>query len=79
MEMRRCGCFGCEEPDRRKAESKASPNSHPFVTEVNELMAICDAMEVSLTAATTAGPRLLEATLAEAIAPATVHELKAAE
>ena len=62
MGTKRCGCFGCEEPDRRKAESKASPNSHPVVTKVNELMALCDAMEASLTAATTAGTLLLEAT-----------------
>jgi type I restriction enzyme S subunit len=52
---------------------------HRIVVKVNELMALCDALEASLAAATTARTRLLEATLAEALAPSTAHELEAAE
>lgn len=43
---------------------------HRIVAKVNELMSLCDALEASLAAATTARTRLLEATLAEALAPA---------
>lgn len=40
-----------------------------IVAKVNELMALCDALESSLTAASTARARLLEATLQAALAP----------
>ena len=50
-----------------------------IVAKVNELMSLCDALEASLTAATTGRTRLLEATLAEALAHATAQELEAAE
>jgi type I restriction enzyme S subunit len=43
---------------------------HRIVAKVDELMALCDALEESLAAATTARTRLLDATLAEALAPA---------
>ncbi|HEV7457316.1 MAG TPA: restriction endonuclease subunit S [Roseococcus sp.] len=43
---------------------------HRIVTKVNALLALCDALEASLADATTARTRLLEATLAEALAPA---------
>lgn len=56
-----------------------SPNSTSVVTKVNELMALCDALEASLAAATMARERLLEATLAEALAPAVAREMEAAE
>lgn len=52
---------------------------HRIVAKVNELMALCDALEASVAAATTARTRLLEATLAEALVPATAQELEAAE
>lgn len=52
---------------------------HRIVAKVNELMALCDALEASLAAATTARTRLLEATLAEALVPAAAQELEAAE
>jgi len=42
---------------------------HRIVAKVNELMALCDALEASIAAATTARTRLLEAALAEALAP----------
>jgi type I restriction enzyme S subunit len=41
-----------------------------IVVKVNELVALCDALEASLAAATTARTRLLEATLVEALSPA---------
>ena len=40
-----------------------------IVAKVNELMALCDQLEASLTAASTARARLLEATLQAALAP----------
>lgn len=43
---------------------------HRIVAKVNELMALCDALAKSLDDATTARTRLLDATLAEALAPA---------
>ncbi len=43
---------------------------HRIVAKVNELMALCDALEKGLIAATTARTRLLDATLAEALSPA---------
>ena len=43
---------------------------HRIVAKMNELMSLCDALEASLAAATTARTRLLDATLAEALAPA---------
>lgn len=50
---------------------------HRIVAKVNALMALCDALEQSLTAATTARTRLLEATLAEALAPASLRAMDA--
>lgn len=50
-----------------------------IVTKVNELMVLCDALEASLATITTARTRLLESSLAEALAPATARELEAAE
>jgi type I restriction enzyme S subunit len=52
---------------------------HRIVAKVNELMALCDALEASLTAVTTGRTHLLEATLREALQPAEVPVLKAAE
>jgi type I restriction enzyme S subunit len=48
------------------------------VAKVNELMALCDGLEVSLTAADTTRRRLLEALLHEALEPA-ADALEAAE
>ncbi|MEO3475967.1 restriction endonuclease subunit S [Roseomonas sp. CAU 1739] len=52
---------------------------HRIVAKVNELMALCDALEASLAAATAARTRLLQATLAEALMPAEGREMEAAE
>lgn len=50
-----------------------------IVAKVNELMELCDALEASLAAASTARTRLFAATLAEALAPAHEQVLEAAE
>jgi type I restriction enzyme, S subunit len=52
---------------------------HRIVAKVDELMALCDRLEASLTTAYEGGRRLLEALLAEAIAPVDERELVAAE
>jgi type I restriction enzyme, S subunit len=52
---------------------------HRIVAKVDELMALCDRLEASLTAATDTRRRLLDALLAEALAPAEERELEAAE
>jgi type I restriction enzyme S subunit len=44
-----------------------------------ELMALCDRLEASLTAADATRRRLLDALLAKALAPVTGHERAAAE
>jgi type I restriction enzyme, S subunit len=52
---------------------------HRIVAKVDKLMALCDRLEVSLTAADGARRRLLEALLMEALAPDDERELEAAE
>jgi type I restriction enzyme S subunit len=52
---------------------------HRIVAEVDALMALCDRLEASLTAAATTRRRLLDAFLAGALAPAEDRELEAAE
>lgn len=58
--------------DFRRMALPAPPLAEPhrIVAKVDELMALCDALEASLVAATIARTRLLDATLAEALAPA---------
>lgn len=51
---------------------------HRIVAKVDELMALCDRLEASLVAADETRHRLLEALLAEALAPNEVCELEAA-
>lgn len=50
-----------------------------IVAKVDALMALCDRLEASLTATTATRRRLLDALLAEALAPAEDRELEAAE
>jgi type I restriction enzyme S subunit len=50
-----------------------------IVAKVDELMALCDPLEASLTVADETRRRLLEALLAEALAPEEERELQAAE
>jgi type I restriction enzyme, S subunit len=52
---------------------------HRIVAKVDELMALCDRLEASLTATAATRRRLLDALLAEALAPAEDRELEAAE
>jgi type I restriction enzyme S subunit len=52
---------------------------HRIVAKVDELMALCDRLEASLTATASTRRRLLDALLAEALAPAKDRELEAAE
>ena len=52
---------------------------HRIVVEVNELMALCDRVEASLDDATTTRRCLLDALLAEALAPTEVRDREAAE
>ena len=52
---------------------------HRIVAKVDELMALCDRLEVSLSATSDTRRRLLDALLAEALAPAEALELVAAE
>ena len=52
---------------------------HRIVAKVDALMALCDRLEASLTAADETRCRLLEALLAEALAPGDERELEAAE
>jgi type I restriction enzyme S subunit len=50
-----------------------------IVAKIDELMALCDRLEASLTTAAGTGRRLLDALIAEALEPAEVPELEAAE
>ena len=52
---------------------------HRIVAKVDALMALCDRLEASLATAADTRRRLLEALLAEALAPADARELEAAE
>jgi type I restriction enzyme, S subunit len=52
---------------------------HRIVAKVDELMALCDRLEASLTATAATRRRLLDALLAEALEPSAQHELEAAE
>ena len=52
---------------------------HRIVAKVDALMALCDRLEASLTATAATRRRLLDALLAEALAPDEERELEAAE
>jgi type I restriction enzyme S subunit len=52
---------------------------HRIVAKVDELMALCDRLEASLTTSDQTRTRLLEATLTEALAPASASEMEAVE
>ena len=52
---------------------------HRIVAKVDALMALCDGLEASLTATAATRRRLLDALLAEALAPADAREMEAAE
>jgi type I restriction enzyme S subunit len=50
-----------------------------IVAKVDELMAVCDRLDARLTATAATRRRLLDALLAEALAPAVAREMEAAE
>ena len=52
---------------------------HRIVAKVDELMVLCDQLEASLTTADATRQRLLEALLVEALEPAAIPEMEAAE
>jgi type I restriction enzyme S subunit len=52
---------------------------HRIVAKVNQLIALCDRLEASLTAADSTRRHLLEALLAEALSPALTIDREAAE
>ena len=52
---------------------------HRIVAKVDALMALCDRLEASLSATAATRRRLLDALLAEALAPAEDREMEAAE
>jgi type I restriction enzyme S subunit len=52
---------------------------HGIVAKVDELMTLCDRLEASLTTSDQTRTRLLEATLTEALAPASASEMEAVE
>ena len=52
---------------------------HRIVAKVDELMALCDRLEASLTATAATRRRLLDALLAEALAPVDARDMEAAE
>ena len=55
------------------------PEQHRIVSKVEELMALCDRLEASLTTADETRRRLLVALLAEALSPALTIDREAAE
>jgi type I restriction enzyme, S subunit len=74
------------QPNMSLADAKEFPvpvpplsEQHRIVAKVDALMALCDRLELSLTASAATRRRLLDALLAEALAPAEDRELEAAE
>ena len=67
--------------DLRKSPLPLPPlaEQHRIVAKVDALMALCDRLEASLAATAATRRRLLDALLAEALAPAEDRELAAAE
>jgi type I restriction enzyme, S subunit len=55
------------------------PEQHRIVAKVDALMALCDRLEANLTATAATRRRLLDALLAEALAPAADSQQEAAE
>lgn len=78
------GGVGLQHITKGKLEALVIPlpplaEQHRIVAKVDALMTLCDRLEASLTAAAAIRRRLLEALLAEALAPVEELELKAAE
>lgn len=73
------GHFAMSDYERRVFPLPPLAEQHRIVDKVNELMALCDRLEASLTTGAATRSRLLESLLAEALEPALVQELQAAE
>ena len=67
------------EPEANSGSDSSPAEQHRIVTKVDEFMALCDRLEVILTATAATRRCLLEALLAEALAPGEERELEAAE
>mgnify|MGYP001043160116 CR=1 FL=1 len=77
---------GTAQPKMNQAKMNSIPvalpplaEQHRIVAKIDALMALCDRLEASLTATAATRRRLLDALLAEALAPADDRELEAAE
>jgi type I restriction enzyme S subunit len=66
-------------PQYRGKVIPALAEQHRIVARVDDLMALCHRLEANLTTADEACRRLLEALLAEALAPVAVSEMEAGE
>ena len=73
------GHFAMSDYEKRIFPLPPLAEQHRIVAKADALMALCDKLEASLTAAAATRRRLLEAVLAEAMAPAKARELEAAE
>jgi type I restriction enzyme S subunit len=77
---------GTAQPKMNQAKMNSIPvavpplaEQHRIVAKVDALMALCDRLEASLAASATTRRRLLDALLAEALAPTEANEMEAAE
>jgi type I restriction enzyme S subunit len=77
---------GTAQPKMNQAKLNSIPialpplaEQHRIVAKVDELMALCDRLEASLTTSDQTRTRLLEATLTEALAPASLSDMEAVE
>jgi type I restriction enzyme S subunit len=73
------GHFAMSDYEKRVFALPPLAEQHRIVAKVEELMALCERLEASLTTSDQTRTRLLEATLAEALAPASVSEMEPAE
>jgi type I restriction enzyme S subunit len=73
------GHFAMSDYEKREICIPPLAEQHRIVAKVDELMGLCDQLEASLSAASNVRNHLLQALLAEALAPAVERELAAAE
>lgn len=73
------GHFTMSDYEKRVFPLPPLAEQHRIVAKVDALMALCDRLEASLTATAATRRRLLDALLAEALAPSPARELEAAE
>lgn len=73
------GHFAMSDYEKRVFPLPPLAEQHRIVAKVDELMALCDRLEASLTATAATRRCLLDALLAEALAPVDVAEMEAAE